>query len=645
MKRNKDRVVFYSKTDLTASENLSKAEPKLRGFNPHASRDINDILELYHIKLLIDSDLYLDRWTGQERKLFKESTIRMWNTINLFWQGVDDGNFKQNFEKLEYDYRYGFWEIVEKLKVYKKVTADTFSEILVNESLWVRVVLQHRNTVNHFGNEIQEYLLSHPDSAELLLNQFQWKLEPDRDILFFPKCISDSDKEQIILNYLDSENPNLNYVRLITNTKDNQLKLKPRTRLKAKQLEADLNDRILAEGSPMTVGNGVSIVDDQEEPEIEEREKNNHIISYSADWIDKLTNEVSLSPLFVSLFKYMEHGCISLVSKPNELDPIEPFFMRSKDDYLTGITFNRKNRLSFLQLFTLCKYLEGKSNSIESILHRNVDNYLNDKLDLKNCRINFPSENSTPLEKVRLLIPEIESVLKQFALFAEEGEIDHDLVQLYSRSVSFSKVPSLVDKKYVYGIGKEHTKLSYWFFSDQSPLHYIKSIGSKYRHFYGLLSYENVRISDFAEYQKRAIDDLIQNGHLIVDADKYLRIKNDPQIFIIGALYLNEVVNYWHFTEENRKVMDSMENEGLLSFSSTLFSLPESKYFNFFLNKAEFTNGLDLRNKYAHGTNTTDAIAHESDYFLLLRILILILLKIEDDIYCFKRMKSIGSTH
>jgi hypothetical protein len=42
------------------------------------------------------------------------------------------------------------------------------------------------------------------------------------------------------------------------------------------------------------------------------------------------------------------------------------------------------------------------------------------------------SANTSFFEKVRLLAPEFESVLKQYKLFVEEGEIDFELLQISS---------------------------------------------------------------------------------------------------------------------------------------------------------------------------------------------------------------------
>ena len=68
-------------------------------------------------------------------------------------------------------------------------------------------------------------------------------------------------------------------------------------------------------------------------------------------------------------------------------------------------------------------------------------------------------------------------------------------------------------------------------------------------------------------------------------------------------------------------------------YSNTLFSKPEADYLNYVLNRSEFSNGLDLRNKYIHDTNSLKEEVFYNDYYLLLRILVLIALKIQDEFF------------
>ena len=89
-----------------------------------------------------------------------------------------------------------------------------------------------------------------------------------------------------------------------------------------------------------------------------------------------------------------------------------------------------------------------------------------------------------------------------------------------------------------------------------------------------------------------------------------------------------------------------MESEGLIYFEDTLFSKPEQSYFNFILNKSEFTNGWDLRNKYLHGiqANPEETEKHKEVYLKYLNLIVLALLKIEDDLMIHFATKQINQT-
>ena len=106
-------------------------------------------------------------------------------------------------------------------------------------------------------------------------------------------------------------------------------------------------------------------------------------------------------------------------------------------------------------------------------------------------------------------------------------------------------------------------------------------------------------------------------------------------------MYFNEVASFYRYSFELRQEAQQMETEKIVFFDSSLFSKPEQAYFNYFLNKSEFTNGLDLRNSYLHGTqaNPDEIQKHEYAYFTYLKLLVLAMLKIEDDLEILKAIK------
>ena len=69
-----------------------------------------------------------------------------------------------------------------------------------------------------------------------------------------------------------------------------------------------------------------------------------------------------------------------------------------------------------------------------------------------------------------------------------------------------------------------------------------------------------------------------------------------------------------------------------MSYKGTLFSRPEQDYLNFMLNKAEFSNGFDLRNRYIHDTCTLNEEMQQQDYLELLKIMTLITIKINEEL-------------
>ena len=111
-----------------------------------------------------------------------------------------------------------------------------------------------------------------------------------------------------------------------------------------------------------------------------------------------------------------------------------------------------------------------------------------------------------------------------------------------------------------------------------------------------------------------------------------VRIKDKNQLFILKQLYTEEVLSYWRYPEECKVIIDKMADDGILYFEDTLFNKLEQSYFNYYLNKKEFTNGLDLRNSFMHGTNPNSENELINLYYVLLRIIILTTLKIDDDL-------------
>lgn len=173
------------------------------------------------------------------------------------------------------------------------------------------------------------------------------------------------------------------------------------------------------------------------------------------------------------------------------------------------------------------------------------------------------------------------------------------------------------------------------FFSDQTLLAYVEPFKeSKYRTFFELLANEQVNFNNYEEHQKPELNYLIDKGFISIDNNGIIQVANTEKLLIFKDLYDNEFVSFYRYPMEIQKEVHQMEKENIIYFGSSLFSKTEQAYFNYFLNKSEFTNGLDLRNSYLHGTqaNPDETQKHEYAYFTYLKLLILTMLKMDDDL-------------
>lgn len=644
-----NRVKFFSKEDMASGHQLSKGEHILRKDILPNYTDINDVLELYNIKKYIDNDLYLRDWSQEDIEDFKQKVTEHGKIIGQFFSKIDDNNIVDLYEKTLDGYINSFWEIVNNQKVFKRISKSNFSSILSNESHLIHEILEYNALVSYYDAEIKSFLLSYSRSAEILLSIYEVQDNFGRVQMFIPKSLTIGDKENIVTSYLDSNDVNLNYIGLIQNVRNRRdFKISDKTRLKAKRLHKSKTEKIFTENGGMKYG--VSISFPKNASKIKDGFVDENLIahySYSLDFIKQNNDPYILFQNFKHLFEYIDNqNRISLVSKKNQMGLFERIMgVHSQNEYRGGTAFSLSEMTSQSQIFVYNKIISELNISLEEILHFVFTTAFQEKyVFADNARFSIPTATSYS-EKVRFLAPEFESALKQFKLFVEDGVIDFELLQMSSAPTAIKDIPSLNDKKYIYLNEKNEVMVSCsnLFFSDQTLLAYVEPYREeKYHTFFDLLANEQVKLSNYEEHQKPQLTYLIDNGYIAIDSNDFIQIINPARVLILKDLNDNEVGSYYHYPTDIQQEVQQMEVENIINFESTLFSKPEQAYFNYFLNKSEFTNGLDLRNSYLHGTQAhpDELEKHEYAYFTYLKLLFLAMLKIDDDLMISNEIKN-----
>lgn len=636
------RVKYYSTNDLSAGFYLKRIEDIICNFVVEKKIvDINEIIELYNIQQFFHNRIYSIHWTKQQLNDYSEIVSNFSKVIGEFFSGINIDTIESMFDTIYYDYRNDFWKLIEKYKVYDKISVEQFRKIILNKHFILNDVLKCKNIVKKFSGEIITYMEKNPFCAEIILSYYLEKHDRNIESLYFPVKLSNEKKTLILDKYIASNSSNINYLKLIFESNStNNLRLPDRLKLKAKRKYDEEIETLFKEGTGFEYGAKVSFSNKIDE-EFKFETDDNRILSvlYSAKWIKENLDYPTLLNNFIYLFGYTDLQIRSLhVSRESQMSIIEKYLgIKGRKEYPTGIAFQQIQMLAQLQMIGYCNELEKYNIFLEDIIEWFFCNYLEEEFNVKGFCFNKSSHTVSYLEKCRNIAAEFDNILKRFKIYCEDGEIDDELLHISTEHIFIKDIPSMLSNKYIYPCGNDYQTISNLLFSDQSIIHYLPKLSNNYNSFYCLLEKENVYYDMFEDYQIPSIDWLIDHNIIKIDNKKRI-MPYWEKIKILNELYQHDVVCFSYMKKYQSIIME-LNKMGLVQFSSSLFSRPEQDYYNYLFNKSEFDNGLDIRNSYTHGTQRVDENQNKQDYFIFLRIMILIVIKINEE-FCLKYPKN-----
>lgn len=632
------RVKFYSVKDLSLGFDTERIETLINNFVLEAKRtDINEIIELYNVQQFFKNKIYSEYWDNDKLEDYIKVVNSFKSVIGKYFSEININKLEKIIETINYNYRDDFWKIINEYKVYKKIPAEIFIKILKNNQYILNYILKCDKIVNYFSKEIVMYMEENPLCAEILLRYYLEKQGRYTEILYFPSDLSSEKRVLILDKYISSNFSNPNLLKLIfkSNSK-NELFLPDKLKLKAKRkYEEQMEELFKGEGG-VEYGVNISFSDNLNEEVIYKKENNRILsVSYSSKWIKENLDYPTLLNNFISFFGYTDLQCrCSHVNIESQLGIFERTLgIKGIREYITGTTFNTNQMRAQLQMIGYCRELEKNNIYLEEIIKWFFCTYLKQEFDAEGFIFNESSKTSSYLEKCRNIAAEIDSILKQFKFFCEDGEIDKDLLHMSSEYIFIKNIPSMIHNKYIYPRGDNYKKISHLLFSDQSPIYFIPELSGKYNSFYNLINKETIYYDMFSNHQKTEIDWLMEQDIVKITDNKKI-ILNNKKVKILMDLYKHDVSSF-SYLKKYKDILEEFESLRMIEFSSSLFSKPEQDYYNYILNKSVFDNGLDLRNKYLHGTQKSDEYSNNQDYFIFLRILILIVIKINEE-FCLK---------
>ena len=635
IKKNSNRVKFHGSGDMSIGFYAGLVTDTLDNFDETKTDfSAEEVLELYNILQFLQKGILPSSLSIKKQDSYKALIPKLNTAIKSFFDALDEKNMGVNLSGVSNVYTGDLVSLLSKHKVHERVDASKLLNILKEAGVSIETILENKDIVSAYDQELRRQLISKANNATLIISKYFQK-DTRRNIIL-PKSFTTDDAKRLINDYIESDNVNTNYLKLIVNSKVDESKgVDAKTKLKAKQKYQAWSDAFF-KGSPggVSFGVGVKISDTQTEPVTISEEDNVTIFTYSRSWLDKNSSPIAILNAFIETLGFMDKAAIlSAPSYSSDLGVFERFMeIDGKESYKTGIAFQIKEMTFFYQTVMFDRYLDEKNEKLEKVLEWFFNERM--KSDFKIDGFKYvPSTALSYLEKTRHAFIALDGIVKRYTLLVEDGKIDPELLKLTSKPIPYKDVPSFMDGKYAYVTDHKDIKvIMHCLFSDQSSIHYI-SEDLKGTDFASLIVDHEIQHNSFHDYQKPTIDHLISLG-IIEDVSGKVQFRDIAQIVLLRHLFSTEALSYYHYDEKLQAIIDDMVTKGWLVRETSLLTRPEASLFNYYLNQSEFSNGHDLRNRYIHDSQADEdeENAHYTSYIIAMELLMSLVIKVNSDL-------------
>jgi len=631
------RLRYYGLNDYATYFDVERAMTHLDGYDD-AKTDytINEAIELYNALQFIENSVFPKSYDDKKRSQYKSLVPKLHKAVTTFFNGIDEKNATKVINDVDLEYHQDVLSILYKYKVYDRVSAKKMLGLIKKSHVGIYSILENKDIVQIYDNDIRTLILASPKSAEYVMQKY---FEADnKNNIYLPSSFTPKDAQTLLNAYVESDDANPNYLKLIAESRVNKdAGLDAKLKLKAKKKhEASTNE--FFENNPgggMTFGCEVKISDTQTEPLQVSQNDGITNYSYSRKYLETHSNPPSVISNFINLFGFVYDGMIlTSPSYHSELGIFERFMgVKGKEFYPTGVAFQFREQSALVQTLMYENFLRSNDMmELEPVISWFFSEYLKNQFGVTDFKCTPSSKGSTYLEKSRHVFTETESIIKQFTLYVENGEMDKELLAMTSDQVRYADIPSLMADKYVYITDSEDIALiQHTLFSDQSGLSYIND-RLKANSFTELIITKSIDYAAFLDHQKPTVDKLLALDVLKKEGSK-IQFRSDDQLNALKHLFDVETLSYYHCPNSVQKEIDEMVAKSWLVRKSSLLTIAEAAYFNYYLNQKDFSNGLDLRNRYLHGSqaNTDDENEHYKTYITALKLLMSLIIKMNSD--------------
>lgn len=625
METSVEKIKYYDSSDLAYDYMIERAIQFVDQYGESPNfNNINLVLAAYNVYLL------LTKAKLKSAYLHYASIAKIYiKHCNIYFSNLNNDNIKCSHNIPMQLYQEDYWQLFNNTKLYYSIDKKIVKFLLYKLTPSLTAILKHPQIVNVYSREITCYIIKNQYSILFILDYYFTYNKESTKKFILPKELTSKILLWLINKKLSSNNISPQYLRLIENSTNSTLIIPDKMKVKAKRCRKQIESEILSTNSSM-ISNMKIVFKNIDELIKIDFQPPNLTITLDKSWIDENNhNDYLFANLFIFYFICDINYRAKFIANKTDSTKLEDLISKplGLNDYFQPLLSRIQEDLAHLFIMSYDKLLLTQNKRIEDLLKWFYTEFIAEEFHVHKFIFNSSSTNTTFIEKCRNLCSEIDSILKQYQLYYENNDIDRDLLEINSKPLLFSQLESYDKNKYAYIVDTEYINSMNLLFSDQSYLNLITKLLDTNKTFISEIINPTIDLflTDFDESQKKLIKKLQQQQLIILNQQNQIIAKKN-NIEVLKDFYENSCI----CNKAYQKQLNKLNIE--CKYTNSLFSTSEVDYLNFILNKKQFPNGHDLRNKYIHGSQSQNEISQLNDYYLLLMIHCFIALKIYDEL-------------
>ena len=616
---------------------FQRAMPILDSFDTANNYDLNQIVELENIVRIVKSIKCPQNISSEKFKEYRDKTSVISRFVCSYFQQLDLSNIENIFQSTWIYFSLDILELLERFNLLRKIPDSSIKDLLDKKQVSLLDILRCKGWVKKYNQVITDYMMNNKDAAEIIIKYYLVKDFAEKEDITFPKALTEEKKISVLNYYVDGAfELHPNYLELIENAPIlDELHIGDKLRLKAKKAKEKYWEKHFSERSSFSYGSIASFQEIDEEKNESYNETDHHVYcTYSKKWVREHHDYPTLLNNFIFLFDFFdsELRCQFVLKKKSTLDELLAKSEGIKH-YPIRSQFTTERMICFTILSAYMRELEDYGISIEDLFDYFFNGYLKENFGISDFEFKKPSKSTSLSERIKLLYIEMDGILKQLKYYIEDGRIDKELMAISSNPVRIGELKSFLNQKYAYVKG-ENLKDEMRFLFTFNLMFGMNFAWNGYESLVQIISKEHLFVTDFAKPAQGWINWLVERGSLCLKDDGSLGL-NIARCALLYDLYENEVVCFAHQKAKPKEILDELVKNEEVEVESAVFSRQERDYYNFVLNKKEFSNSLDLRNAFLHGSFYGTDKELQQAYIETLKIFIMIVVKANEE-FCLK---------